>query len=166
MSPERFNNDFYPLRDSLYRTAFYILESRDDAMDAVQDIFLKIWQNRDDLDTVHNPKAYCQTLVRNLCLDRLRSKQMRDRADLGELLDERAESQEKTLSEREELRLLSKAIEELPQREKLVITKKVLEGLDYPRIQEQTGIGYLTLRVLLSNARRKLKKYVKKYETY
>ncbi len=124
MSPERFHNDFYPLRDSLYRTAFYILESRDDAMDAVQDIFLKIWQNGDDLDTVHNPKAYCQTLVRNLCLDRLRSKQMRDRADLGELLDERAESQEKTLSEREELRLLSKAIEELPQREKLVITKK------------------------------------------
>ena len=91
---------------------------------------------------------------------------MRDRADLGELLDEKAESQEKTLSEREELRLLSKAIEELPQREKLVITKKVLEGLDYPRIQEQTGIGYLTLRVLLSNARRKLKKYVKEYETY
>ena len=166
MSPERFNNDFYPLRDSLYRTAFYILESRDDAMDAVQDIFLKIWQSGDDLDTVHNPKAYCQTLVRNLCLDRLRSKQVRGRRDLGELMEESADNQEKSLGEREQLRLLSKAIEELPQREKLVITKKVLEGLDYPQIQEQTGINYLTLRVLLSNAKRKLKKYVKGYETY
>lgn len=165
MSPERFNNDFYPLRDSLYRTAFYILESRDDAMDAVQDIFLKIWQSGDDLDTVHNPKAYCQTLVRNLCLDRLRSKQARGRTDLGEI-EEKADSQEKNLSDREQLKVLAKAVEELPQREKLVITKKVFEGLDYPQIQEQTGISYLTLRVLLSNARRKLKKYINGYETY
>ena len=39
----------------------------------------------------------------------------------------------------------------------MVLRMKVFEDLSYEEIQERTGIGYLSLRVLLSNARRKVR---------
>lgn len=44
-------------------------------------------------------------------------------------------------------------------REKTVVRMKLLEDLSYKEIQERTGISSLSLRVLMSHARRKLKKY-------
>lgn len=57
MTPERFTQDYLPLKDDLYKVAFYILESGADAEDAVQDLYLKLWDAGDALDTIRAPKA-------------------------------------------------------------------------------------------------------------
>ena len=49
------------------------------------------------------------------------------------------------------------AIKSLPDRQRTVLTLRTLDGLSYEEITERTGIGNLTLRVLLSQARRKIK---------
>ena len=66
MTPEVLTETFKSLSDGLYRVAYYILESENDAQDAVQDLFVKLWGNRDQLDTVLNFKASCTTLMKNL----------------------------------------------------------------------------------------------------
>ena len=68
-----FCETFMPLSDDLYKVAYCLLESESDAMDALQDLFLKLWEKRDSLDGIKNPKGYCITLLKNLCLDRLRT---------------------------------------------------------------------------------------------
>ena len=55
MSTEEFTELYLPLRGALYRVAFFILESEDDAMDAVQDLYLKLLSSPDALETVRNP---------------------------------------------------------------------------------------------------------------
>ena len=50
------------------------------------------------------------------------------------------------------------AIKSLPDRQREVLTLRTLDGLSYEEIAQRTGINYLTLRVLLSQARNKLKK--------
>ena len=85
MGPEEFSRTYLPLRDAAYRVALHLLESSDDAMDAVQDLYIRLWERRDALDAVRNPGAYCITLTRNICIDRIRSASKIDRqAGVGE----------------------------------------------------------------------------------
>ena len=67
MTEKEFNSTYLSLAEACYRVAFYILESEADAEDALQELFLKLWKNRDSLDGIQNPKAYVMTLLRNLC---------------------------------------------------------------------------------------------------
>ncbi len=52
MTGEVFKSIYLPLSDGLYRVAYYILESRSDAEDAVQDLYIKLWESIDRLDKV------------------------------------------------------------------------------------------------------------------
>ena len=72
MTEAGFHTVWIPLQERFYRVAFYILEDRADALDAVQDLYMKLWKIRDSLDLVRNPGAYGALLMRNLCIDRIR----------------------------------------------------------------------------------------------
>lgn len=157
MSPGEFRNSYLPLKDALFRVAFYILESVPDAEDAVQDLYLKLWDAGPALETVRNPKAYCVTLMRNMCLDRLRRADRRKTDGMPETEAGEAPADER-LDGRERIKRVCRIMEDLPERERMVLRMKVFEDRSYGEIQQSTGIGYLSLRVLLSNARRKIKK--------
>jgi RNA polymerase sigma-70 factor (ECF subfamily) len=72
MTEKEFHTHYLALSDVLYRIAYYILESEDEAEDAVQETFVKLWKGRSSLDSVNNPKSYSIAILRNLCLDRIR----------------------------------------------------------------------------------------------
>lgn len=156
MSTEEFTELYLPLRGALYRVAFFILESEDDAMDAVQDLYLKLLSSPDALETVRNPKAYCITLMRNICLDRVRKASRRPETDEMEAVSDESPADER-MSDRQRIKDICQKLSSLPERERTVLRMKVFEDLSYDEIQKRTGIGYLSLRVLLSNARRKLR---------
>ena len=156
MSTEEFTELYLPLRGALYRVAFFILESEDDAMDAVQDLYLKLLSSPDALETVRNPKAYCITLMRNICLDRVRKASRRPETEVMEAVSDESPADER-VSDRQRIKDICQKWSSLPERERTVLRMKVFEGLSYDEIQKRTGIGYLSLRVLLSNARRKLR---------
>lgn len=156
MSTEEFTELYLPLRGALYRVAFFILESEDDAMDAVQDLYLKLLSSPDALETVRNPKAYCITLMRNICLDRVRKASRRLETEVMEAVSDESPADER-MSDRQRIKDICQKLSSLPERERTVLRMKVFEDLSYDEIQKRTGIGYLSLRVLLSNARRKLR---------
>ncbi len=157
MTGEEFADRFLVYSDSFYRVALYILESDADAKDAVQEMYVRLWKARDTLSAVKNPKSYGIVMVRNLCLDKLRSSSYRN----TELLRTDMMSEEtpyEDISGKERFREVAKAISGLPERERTVLLMKVFDGLTYDEISERTGMSNLTLRVLLSNARRKIRK--------
>lgn len=156
MSTEEFTELYLPLRGALYRVAFFILESEDDAMDVVQDLYLKLLSSPDALETVRNPKAYCITLMRNICLDRVRKASRRPETEVMEAVSDESPADER-MSDRQRIKDICQKLSSLPERERTVLRMKVFEDLSYDEIQKRTGIGYLGLRVLLSNARRKLR---------
>lgn len=157
MTSERFQADWLSLADTFWQIAHYILEDDAEAEDAVQELYLKLWTGRDALEGIRNPKGYGITVLRNLCLDRIRR---RSRCVTPPELPEPAlpGRQDEAVDGRERLAKVLDAIKSLPDRQRNVLTLKVLDGLSYEEISERTGINYLTLRVLLSQARAKLKK--------
>ncbi|MGN0202300.1 MAG: RNA polymerase sigma factor [Candidatus Cryptobacteroides sp.] len=156
MNSETFRIKYLSLADTLYKVAFYILESECDAKDAVQDLYLKLWRDRDRLDAVVNPKAYCITFLKNRCIDLLRQSSRTDRpAELPGQDDGGREEQR--LHDKERLERVLKDIGRLPQKQREVLTMRTIEGLDYDEISERTGMSTIMLRVLLSKARRTLR---------
>lgn len=161
MTPERFTQDYLPLKDDLYKVAFYILESGADAEDAVQDLYLKLWDAGDALDTIRAPKAYCISLLRNICIDRLR----RYRPEGEEKIPQQAADdslQDERMSERQKIDAAIKQMSSLSDSERIVLKLKVFDDLSYEEIQKRTGLSQLSMRVHLSNARRKIRKAIER----
>ncbi len=161
MTPKRFTQDYLPLKDDLYKVAFYILESGVDAEDAVQDLYLKLWDAGDALDTIRAPKAYCISLLRNICIDRLR----RYRPEGEEKIPQQAADdslQDERMSERQKIDAAIKQMSSLSDSERIVLKLKVFDDLSYEEIQKRTGLSQLSMRVHLSNARRKIRKAIER----
>ena len=72
MTTARFQSEYLSQAGTFYRVAFYILEDATEAEDAVQELFLRLWNGRDALDGIRNPAGYGIRVLRNLCLDRIR----------------------------------------------------------------------------------------------
>jgi len=72
-----FNNIWIPLAERFYRVAFHLLESGQDAEDAVQELYLKLWAARSSLGSIMNPFAYGVSILKNICIDRIRRQSAR-----------------------------------------------------------------------------------------
>ena len=156
MTDARFRTVWIPLQDRFYRVAYYLLEDRADALDAVQDLYMKLWRMRESLDLVRNPGAYGALLMRNLCIDRIRRL-----APAGELPDDLPgqEPPDEALEAQETLGILMQAMERLPDSQRNLAKLHLLQGLSYDEIAAQTGLSPLNIRVQVSLARKKLKQY-------
>ena len=157
MTEREFHSRYLSLSDALYRVAFYILEDVEEAEDAVQELYLKLWKNRDALDGIRNPKAYAMTLLRNFCLDRVRHVARIADADVPGNMGGEFDP-DKAMDQKERLEMVLAAVKSLPDRQREILILRTVEGLSYEEIEERTGMNYLTLRVLLSRARQTLKK--------
>ena len=156
MTDARFHTVWIPLQERFYRVAYYLLEDRADALDAVQDLYVKLWKMRESLDLVRNPGAYGALLMRNLCIDRIR--RLTPAEELPDDLPGK-EPPDETLETRETLGILMQAMERLPDSQRNLVKLHLLQGLSYDEIAAQTGLSPLNIRVQVSLARKKLKQY-------
>lgn len=161
MTAEEFREKILPMGDMLYRVAWHILESEADAQDAVQELYLKLWNSRDSLDGVVNLRAWCMQMLKNLCIDQVRKANVRPQkesvTDTEYMLADSAETPSGELEGRESLQRVMDAIERLPEKQRLAVRLRVLEEREYEEIVELTGLSMVNLRSLLSKARKTLR---------
>ncbi|MCR5760331.1 MAG: RNA polymerase sigma factor [Bacteroidales bacterium] len=160
MTAELFRKTYLPLGDQLYRVAFYLLEDRQEAEDAVQDLFVKLLNSGSRLDGVKNAKAYAITLMRNMCIDRIRAASRLHQVECGE--DDPEVSfisvESDVIATKEKLRRVLAIIEGLPTKQREVVRQRIIEDRSYEEISRDTGLSENNLRVLLSIARKTIKK--------
>ena len=73
MDGATFTKTYFPLRRVVEQVCLAMLKNDSNAGDMVQEVFLKLWEERDRLDDVRCPKAYAIRVARNRCLDKLKS---------------------------------------------------------------------------------------------
>lgn len=152
MTSQKFSTEYLPLAPMLYRIAFHILEQQEEAEDAVQETFLKLWEIRDKLDDVESAKAYSIRILKNECLDRLRKAKKSVSAEQV-LAKEPISPADERIDAKRRLEKVLGAIKSLPDSQKQVLLLRTVEGLSYGEISEKMGMSQLTLRVLLTRAR-------------
>lgn len=162
MSSEEFNSVWLPLSERFYRVAYYILESEAEAQDAVQDLFVKLWRKRDFLGAVNNPLALGLTMIKNLCLDRVRSasrsRTVHPDPELMASVTATDEALDEGLINRENLERIRECMARLPEKQREVLEMRIFENMPYSEIALRTGLSEINVRVKLSEARKKLKR--------
>lgn len=155
MTPEEFIDLYLQLEDGLYRMAFRLLESQAEAEDAVQDLFIKIWSRIDSLERVSYPQAWCLTLMRNHCIDRLRAKAGQQTVPVEENLPA-----EEELERSARMKRAWEAVLALPPRSRELLRLRLVEDLSYEEISRQTGLSQNALRVAFHRLKNHLKKKI------
>jgi RNA polymerase sigma factor (sigma-70 family) len=159
MDLQAFNQRILPVQGRLFRLAQMFLRNREEAEDAIQDVLLRLWTNKSQLESYQSIDALAIQMTKNLCLDRLKSHQrqkMQNDADVtsvhsSEVLPDRQ------LENADSAALIHRLIGELSEQYKLVLHLRDVEEYSFEEIEEVTGLSNANIRVILSRARQKLR---------
>ena len=74
MEKQEFKDAWLPLSDGFSRVAYSILGTEQDAREALQDLYIRLWNKRNVIGKVRSRAAYGTMIIRNICIDRLRTR--------------------------------------------------------------------------------------------
>lgn len=156
MNQKEFLDMVLPIKDNLYRLARRFLISSDEAQDAVQEVFLKLWKNKEAIKKYRSPEAFAYTMTKNYCLDRLKSKQASNLKLVHTNFENRT-NLEQHIEAKDGVSLLFKLMETLPEQQKTILHLRDVEQLAFSEIAKITNTSQANVRVALSRARKKIK---------
>ena len=163
MPASLFKQLLLPLYPRLQRVALRLLGNAEDAEDMVQEVYMKLWNKRDALPDVKDVEAYCVTLTKNMCIDRLRMAEM-EKADVDEVPTMLAATDdvEAQVERHDDVEQVKQIIGTLPEHQQQVIILRDMEDCSFEEIAEQTGLTAVNIRMLLSRARRTIRERFKR----
>ena len=161
MSDKTITTVFTKLRRKFLNMAMAILPNEDDAADALQDAFCKLWPRRDTINDEAKAEALTGVALRNICIDKMRKREV-PTVPIDEEHDT-CES-ENTYNLREERYNTVKAIidNELTAQQRTIIELKEIEGVDIEKIAQQLQMTESAVRMNLSRARKKIRECYRK----
>jgi len=164
MNEQEFNHRVMVFSGKFYGYSFKILGDKEEARDIVQELYLKLWAIRNTLNSINSIEAYATTIIRNLCVDRLKkikgislqaetylSFSKNDGIDPGE-------SHEETVQERVEM--VRKAMKQLPDIQQKVFIMRDFEEKEFEEISEELALSAENVRVILSRARKRIREII------
>jgi RNA polymerase sigma factor (sigma-70 family) len=165
LKQKEFLNTIIPCKNTLYRLAKRLLVSSDEAEDAVQEVFLKLWKGRDKIDNYRSPEAFAITMTKNYCLDRLKSKQASNLKIVHNNY-KNSENIERTIEGNEGVELVTKIMETLPEKQKMIMQLRDIEQFEFVEISQMLEINETAIRVALSRARKVVREQLIKQYNY
>ena len=143
------------MQKMLYREAYKVLGDAFEAEDAVQNLYVRLWEQMETLDHLASPEAYCRTVLKRICIDRWRAIKARD-GDV-ELVEELAAANAPPDVERgEAAEFLEHFLASLPERQQRVM-RMTMRGDKVEEIAEATGLTVGNIKVIVSRIRQRFK---------
>ena len=145
---ETYHNDVYAYSKSMIKDKAY-------AEGVVQEVFMKVWMNRANLDPNLSFKAYVFRLSRNITINLLKKSAREDK--LKEIIFYKTKSlygpsAEDGINEKEYEEIRRKLIDRLPPKRKRIFEMSRNEGLSYQEIGSELGISESTVKTQMSKA--------------
>lgn len=148
----------------LYSKVYSIVKDEAKAEELIQDLFLKVWQKREEINVSLSFQAFLYTVAQNLVYDYLR-KAASDRRIAAHLLLNSVNyymHTEEALSEKETSRILHIALNRLSPQQRQVFTLCKLEGKSYEEAAKILGITTATVNSHIVKASRFIRTYLSK----
>lgn len=142
----------------LFRVAYSVLRSRNEAEDVVQDVFLRVLEHRHSLATVRDMRVWLIRIAWNLALDRKRRKRPEQLDDnFARSLVSGTLPADTAIEETQRFATVLREIERLPKAERHVLLLSALEELGPVEMASVLGRSESAVRALLSRARARLR---------
>jgi RNA polymerase sigma-70 factor, ECF subfamily len=139
--------------NKLYQFAYSILKSKEESENIVQEVFLKLWENRTKVEKDSSIKSYLFSIAYNSTITLIRKK-IKDNQFIEYLksLQEIYEEPEIEFEYKELTEKLNDIVSKLPQRQKEVYLLHKEEGLTYKDIAVKLQISVNTIENHMSKA--------------
>lgn len=160
MLRETFQAQIMPLQDGMFRFAYAYLKCEMEAKDIVQDVLLKLWETRSELNEVRSPEAWAMTMVRNKSLDRLKSAGRKNRNEFEPLaarVVHKGKSPHESLELKDEMEMVNNMLERIPSKHAEAFVLRDVQGMSYQEIGEILNMNESQVKVNIFRARKALK---------
>lgn len=169
----RFSHDFQTIfkenHDRIFKIALRMLKSREMAEDITQEVFVKAYKHMQDIASDVPLSAWLCKVTTNLCLDELRRQKLRkveycSDADVEEIYkkfqDCRKSDPDMAFIEKEDIKIVDKALRCLPPHYCQALIMKCVDGLTYEQIANTIDTTIPSVRSTIFRAR---KQFIKAY---
>ena len=158
MTEQEYNKCVEKHANNVYRFVLKNIKDEDKASDIVQDAYEKMWIQRSGIDA-EKSKSYLFTTAYHVLVDYVRKDKRTVSIEETKIMEPYHDSGYSDLSE-----ILNKALERLPEKQKMVIMLRDYEGYSYEEIGEITSLSESQVKVYIYRARLFLKNYLCKQE--
>ncbi len=166
MNQTEFLKTVIPFKDKVFRLAKRLLTSTEEAEDATQELYFKLWKNKSQLKNYRSIEAFAMTMTKNYCFDRLKSKQASNLSLVHSNYQEKGTPLQRQIELNDSVSIIEKLIEELPEQQKIIIQMRDIEQYEFEEIAEMLNLNPNTVRVSLSRARKTIREKLTKQHNY
>lgn len=153
-----------------YSLAFRILCDDEEAKDAVQESFIKIWNKIAEFDIKKRFTTWMYSIVTNCAIDRFRARKRRNFVQLNDVPEDIFEMAEANLNKKLENKEIGEIIrfiaDDLPEKQRLVFVLRDLQGLDSVETQEILNESETFVKSNLYMARKSVRQKLEKIMAY
>lgn len=166
MTRSDFKDLVQQLSHKLYGIAFRILHSQEEAEDAVQEVFIKLWKMGERIDEYCSKEALAITMTKNYCIDQIRKKRPEQTDDYDDRyqLNISPPTPFEQMDIKESGLIIKSIIDNLPETFRSIIIMKEIEDFSYEEIANKMDQNINSLRVTLSRARKLIRDEYNKYQ--
>jgi len=149
-----FERMYFKYSKKLYNFAFNILKNKEDAEGLVQNVFMKIWETRSEINTELSFGGYIFRIAKNMLLNQLKKK-INEKVYLDYLL---TSPEDTILPVDQEINFLELSLEierlinDLPEKRREIFLLSRKEGLTYREISERLNISVNTVNTQISKS--------------
>jgi len=145
------------IKEYLFSFAFRTLLDEDDAKDALQETFYRLWKTRKKIRDPQNIKSYAFRILSNYCFDQLHKKKRYPKMDEKTMeIYGPTEELDTMIESKEILEQLQTDIDNLPEMQRIIVNLKDIQGFSTREISEMLGLNMNAVRVNLSRGRSKV----------
>ena len=166
MNQAEFLNIIVPFKDKIFRLAKRLLISTEEAEDATQEVLLKLWKNKEQMENYKNVEAFSMTMTKNYCLDKLKSKHAQNLKIVHSNYKDENVSLQKQIELNDSISWVGKIIENLPEQQRIVIQLRDVEQYDLDEIANMLEMNNTAVRVTLSRARKTIREKLTNTHSY
>lgn len=158
MSDNNLINTFTRGRSRLLQLARRLLDSPEDAEDALQEAFCRLWPRADSLRNQAEAEKLASTVVKNISIDQLRRQPDQLTVDVETLSEDTRFSTEAEQEQREQYEVVSRLIaQRLTPLQQRILRSHDMEGRSYEEIARREGMQEAAVRMQLSRARKTIR---------
>nr|WP_277349415.1 RNA polymerase sigma-70 factor [Pseudoflavitalea sp. G-6-1-2] len=143
---------FHKHMEGLHRYAWTILRNNEAARDAVQTVFLKLWEKRSTIDEQQSVQSWLYTSVYNYCLNVKRNEAVRIKYTADQQFQSTTLVYTDPLLSKEQQQQIRDALESLPPQCKLIFHKSRFENMKYAAIAAELDISIKTVEAQIGKA--------------
>jgi RNA polymerase sigma-70 factor (ECF subfamily) len=149
----------------LYQVAYRLLRDPLEAEDALQEVFLKVYEHAHRFEPKATVSAWLHRITANHCLNLLRRRHPQESLDAEDAprVPDAGPSPLQSLEERDLNQRLVQLLDALPENQRRALVLKRFAGLSYQDIAEEMGLSPQAVDGLLKRARQFLKKALEDY---